>query len=169
MLPLILKTIYFFLPAAFANMAPVLFKNINFLNKPINKRLFGSHKTYRGFFFGIILAIALSFIQLLLNNFNFSIIQYTATNFLLFGFLLGFGAMLGDLAKSFFKRRIGIKPGKSLILFDQLDWIIGAIILTFPIINYSLIQILSLLVIYGSLHPLINLLGYILKIKRNKF
>lgn len=167
---LILKTLYFFLPAAFANMAPVLFKNIPIFNKPINIKLFGSHKTYRGFFFGIILAIAVSFLQFLISPYaNLSLIQYTTNNFLLIGFLLGAGAITGDLVKSFFKRRLNIKPGNSFIPFDQIDWIIGAIIFTFPIIIYSLIQILSLLIICGLLHPLTNLLGYALKIKKNKF
>ena len=165
----ILKTSYFFLPAGIANMSPVLFKNINFLNHPINKKLFGSHKTYRGIFFGVILAIFISFLQFLLTNFNLSLIHYTKFNFLFVGFLLGAGAMLGDLIKSFFKRRLSIKPGSSFIPFDQLDWILGAIILTFPLIKYSLIQLTSLIIIYGLLHPLINLLGYILKLKKNKF
>ena len=166
---LIPKTLYFFIPAGIANMAPVIFRNINFLNYSINEKLFGSHKTYRGIFFGIILAIFATFLQFLLTNFNFSLINYTTSNFILIGFLLGFGAMLGDLVKSFFKRRLSIKPGNSFIPFDQLDWIIGAIIFTFPLINYSILQILFLLIVYGLLHPLINLMGYVLKIKKNRF
>jgi len=59
---------YFMLPAYFANMAPVImkniFKNLAFpidLNKKINnKPIFGKNKTFRGLFFGILFAIIIS-------------------------------------------------------------------------------------------------------------
>jgi CDP-diglyceride synthetase len=36
--------------------------------------------------------------------------------------------MTGDAVKSFFKRRLGITPGKSWFPFDQLDFVLGAIL-----------------------------------------
>lgn len=42
------------------------------------------------------------------------------------GLLLGFGTLVGDAVKSFFKRQIGIAPGDSWIGPDQLDFMVGA-------------------------------------------
>ncbi|MGD2072618.1 MAG: CDP-archaeol synthase [Candidatus Thorarchaeota archaeon] len=174
----VLKTLYFFLPAGMANIVPALFKKARFLNYPIdfnfkiNKRpVIGSHKTYRGLFFGVLFAIITAGIQFLVGGCypSLSIVEYTQTNFLVIGFLLGFGALFGDLVKSFFKRRVRIEPGKPWWGFDQTDWIIGAIILSSIIIKYSLIQIISLVIFYGIMHLIINLLGWELKIKKNKF
>ncbi|MEM3153941.1 MAG: CDP-archaeol synthase, partial [Candidatus Woesearchaeota archaeon] len=39
----------------------------------------------------------------------------------------GIGALLGDSIKSFFKRRLGILPGRPWIPFDQVDYAIGAL------------------------------------------
>ena len=59
----ILKCFYFMLPAYLSNMIPVFVKKIfNFMavpldfNKRINgKPILGKNKTFRGFFFGVIL------------------------------------------------------------------------------------------------------------------
>jgi len=167
----IIQVFIFFLPAAFANMAPVLFKKINFLNKPINSKLFGSHKTYRGFLFGILIAILIVCIQYLLLDFlaYYYIIDYAEVNLILLGFLLGFGALLGDLVKSFFKRKLDIAPGKSWPVFDQIDWILGSIIVLNFYVYLSFKFNLIAIVLFGVLHPIVNYIGYILKIKKNKF
>ena len=173
-----LKIIWFFLPAAIANMSPVLFKWINFLNYPIDlnktflkKPIFGKNKTFRGFFFGIIMAILFAYIQVLLYPISkpISLINYNQINFILLGFLLGFGALFGDLIKSFIKRQLNIEPGKSLVPLDQIDWIIGSIVFIFAYIQLSSIQIITAVIMLGLLHPVINILGYLLKIKKNKF
>ena len=103
---MILEALYLMLPAYFANMAPVFFKKVNFLNYPVDfgkkikgKRILGSHKTFRGFFFGIILAIIVAYVQSLISA-EVALVDYS--NWALIGFLLGFGALLGDSVKSFF-------------------------------------------------------------------
>jgi|SRR3989344_5760234 len=178
MLTLIITTFWFFLPAGIANMSPVLFKFLNFFNYPIDSNktflgrpMFGKNKTYRGFFFGILMAILTVYIQRLLYPFmiNYSFVDYTQINIFLLGFLFGFGALLGDLIESFFKRQLDIEPGKSFIPFDQIDWILGAIILVNIYISLNLEITIMSLVIFGLLHPMINLIGYALKIKKNKF
>jgi CDP-2,3-bis-(O-geranylgeranyl)-sn-glycerol synthase len=90
--------------------------------------------------------------------------QYTV----LFGFLLGFGALFGDLIESFFKRRLNIKPGKPFIPFDQLDLAIGAILLTWPLYSYKWIEILVILALTFVLPILANRIGYALKIRNVK-
>ena len=46
-------------------------------------------------------------------------------------FSLCFGALMGDIIESFFKRRIGKKRGEDWIPFDQLDFILGVLFFSF--------------------------------------
>lgn len=106
-------------------MAPALFSKIKFFQKPIDfnikfmgKPLLGKNKTFKGIITGLFLAILITLIQTILfkqGHFqNISLIDYSKINFLFFGFLMGFGAICGDLIESFFKRRINLKPGQPL-------------------------------------------------------
>ncbi|MGD0577084.1 MAG: CDP-archaeol synthase [Candidatus Staskawiczbacteria bacterium] len=174
----IIGTFLLLLPAGAANMAPVFVGHVNFLNYPadggksfMGKRIFGDHKTVRGFFFGTIAAIAVVYIEQVFARqiSSYSLVDYASVNFVLFGFLLGFGALLGDCVKSFFKRQMNIAPGKSWWVFDQTDWIIGAFVLlsVYRVFNFEIY--ITGLIIFSLLHPLINLLGYFLGIKKEKF
>ena len=61
-LNIILASILFFLPAYIANAMPVIASGLKLfpsLAKPINKKVLGESKTYRGFFVGIIGALVL--------------------------------------------------------------------------------------------------------------
>ena len=44
-----------------------------------------------------------------------------------------FGALLGDIVESFFKRRVGRKRGENWIPFDQLDFILGVLFFSFVV------------------------------------
>ena len=164
-----MQTIWFFLPAGIANMSASLSKYIPFLDISISKKYLGKNKTYRGFLFGIIVAILVTYIQYLLYP-NIKLIAITNyQNFIFLGFLQGFGALLGDSVESFFKRKKNIPPGKSWFPFDQIDWILGAIILSFLYIKLPISIIIVALIFAMIAHPLINLLGYTLKLQKNKF
>jgi CDP-2,3-bis-(O-geranylgeranyl)-sn-glycerol synthase len=174
----LLGIFWLLLPAGIANMAPVLVKNIDFLDFPIDagkkfrgKEIFGSHKTFRGFFFGTLAGIIIAYAQGIFYPFakSFALIDYSATNLLLLGFLLGFGALAGDSIKSFFKRQIGIKPGQEWWFFDQTDWIVGAFMFLSIYHQFNFSIYLIGIVLMGMLHPLINLAGYYLGMKKNKF
>ena len=178
MLDAIIQAFWLLLPAGFANMAPVLFNKLNFLNYPVDfniqlkkKPLLGKNKTFRGLFFGIILSIIVVYVQKLAHPVmkSYSLIDYSVANILLVGFLLGFGALFGDMLKSFFKRRININPGKPWAPFDQIDWILGSLIFINFYIRTPLAIIFFALLIFGILHPSINYIGYVLKLKKNKF
>ena len=124
----ILQLLYFFLPAYVANMMPVIGKNwLKSLAKPVSKKLFGDHKTWRGLLLGTLGGIVTAGVQAWLNLTSWNIAPYD--KWLLMGFLLGLGALLGDMLKSFFKRRVGIKPGHPWIPFDQLDFVVGGLAL----------------------------------------
>jgi CDP-2,3-bis-(O-geranylgeranyl)-sn-glycerol synthase len=167
------------LPAYFANMAPVLTKNgfkelkipIDFNLKFEKQPIFGKHKTFRGLIFGTIFAIAISFIQYSLHNAgiltNLELFDYS--NWLTIGFLLGFGAILGDLAKSFFKRRLDIKPGRPFIPFDQLDFVIGSLLLVYPFVELSPAKIALIIVLSFFLHIIINHLAFYTKVRAEKW
>ena len=108
----VLKCVYFMLPAYFANMAPVFFRKIKFLDIPIDvnkkflgKPIFGKNKTYRGLFFGILLGFLVFLLQKSLSEqLNaISLIDYSSVPLIL-GILLSAGAIVGDLIKSFIKR-----------------------------------------------------------------
>lgn len=177
MLYYIAQIFWLFFPAGLANMAPVLFKWIPF-DTPIDfdktwrgKVIFGPHKTYRGFIVGILSAIAFLYLQkvLALSMPNFVMIDYNTVNLWLLGFLMGFGALFGDLLSSFFKRQVGIAPGKAWVPVDQIDWSITAIALTALYISISWKDAITAFVLSFIFHPICNYLAYVLRIKKNKF
>jgi CDP-2,3-bis-(O-geranylgeranyl)-sn-glycerol synthase len=175
---------YFIVPAYFANMAPVIANKLGILkstNKPIEqnirfwdgKSLFGKNKTYRGFIVGIISGIILAYIQMLLYNIQFfkliSIIDYS--NPLLVGFLLGAGAITGDLIESFFKRRININPGSKFIPLDQTDFVLGAYLFTYPLYAeyISMYLFMSSILVSFFLHIIVNHMAFYLKVRKEKW
>ncbi len=178
----IIQIVYLLLPAYFSNMASVIFRNtFNFLAIPVDfgkkfgqNRLFGETKTIRGFVVGIIFAILISFLQnVLYLNFNIfkeiSLIDFSTYNFVLVGFLLGFGALCGDLFESFIKRRIGKKSSESWKFFDQIDYVIGALIFIYPIYKVGLLDIVIALMFSFFLTVVTNHIGYALKIRAEKW
>ena len=172
MFSLILQSLWFFLPAYLANMAPPLFKKWNLLNGlavPINKRLFGKNKTYRGILAAVLFGMLIFIMQKFLYDYGFiksiALFDYNNASVIL-GFLLGFGAIFGDLIKSFLKRRLGIEPGKPFIPFDQLDFVVGALLFSSVIYAPPLKVIISIIIISPLLHLLVNRIGYYLHITR---
>lgn len=176
----ILIAFWFFIPAGVANTAAVFASKLPVLRrfsypmdfkKSINGvRIFGDHKTIRGLVVGIAVAILLTAIEInIYNNSSWLkenlTINYSEINPLIFGFLSGFGALMGDAVKSFFKRRVGVKPGDSWFPFDQIDYIVGGILATMIYVRLNFIDYLFLLLIWFILHPLSTFVGFLLKLK----
>ncbi len=160
-LEIFFESIWFMLPAYAATIVPFYARKINFLNYPINKKLFGQNKTYRGFFFGIAWAIFIAYLQVELYTKYFvvkalSIVLYDRINYFLFGFLLGFGALFGDLVKSFFKRRLNIKEGKSWFPFDSIDYVLGALLYISFLFVPSIEHIIGIIILSTMLHYAIS-------------
>ncbi len=105
------------------------------------KRILGDGKTWRGLllgtFLGMIVGFGLSLVAFFINQSDYAYLKIT--NFLAFPlmipilFSLCFGALLGDIVESFFKRRVGKERGSDWIPFDQLDFIIGALSVSFMV------------------------------------
>jgi CDP-2,3-bis-(O-geranylgeranyl)-sn-glycerol synthase len=178
----ILFAIWFFLPAGLANAAPVFavkFPYLNTFSFPLDcyatyrgKRIFGSHKTLRGLFSGVLLGTLTVYLQVFLYEQvplvrTFVLIDYASINPLLLGLLASVGALAGDALKSFFKRQLGIDPGKSWFPFDQLDYILGGICFTAFYVQLTLPQYIVLCLVWFLLHPLATCIGYMLKLKES--
>ena len=98
-----------------------------------------------------------------------SIIPYNLYNPIVFGALLGFGVMLGDSVKSFFKRRLDIKPSQPFIPFDQTDSVIGAIVLMSILYIPTFTLVISLILLSLVLHLSIRTIGYYIGFNRERW
>jgi len=175
---LVLKCFYLMLPAYFSNMAPVFVKKLNLFNYPLDfnktflgKPILGKNKTFRGIIFGTLLGILTALLQSYAYNINFfgsiSFIDYK--EWFAFGALMGFGAILGDSIKSFFKRRAGIESGTPFIPFDQMDFTAGALIAVsaFGFITWKIVFVSLSINLF--LHIIVNHIAYSLKIRDTKW
>ncbi len=168
---LILKALYFFLPAYVANMAPVIFQKVSFLDTAISEKWFGKNKTWRGLVLGIIAGVVVFWLQQIAYNQGFqdlAIIDYSDFSLLL-GVLLGGGALVGDLVGSFFKRRARIPPGKPWPVFDQLDFVIGGFVFSFLVYVPKAEVALVIFVASPVLHVVVNHIAYWLRIRDVKW
>ena len=147
-------------PAYCANAAPVLVGGglpLDFGRNFIDgRRVFGKNKTFRGFFFGLTIGILVGLIDSLLFNYP-----------LAFSFLSPLGALLGDLAGAFLKRRLNIAPVGLLPVVDQIDFVVGAIVFLLPLSIISLELAVAILIITPPIHLLTNFAAYKLKLKSN--
>jgi len=177
----VLFALWFFLPAGIANVVPVFAAKIPLIKRfdaPIDggrsfrgKRIFGSHKTWRGMITGIIFGTLTLWLQQYLfghaawiRSFA-SAVDYAHLPTLIMGPLFAIGALGGDAIESFFKRQYGIAPGKGWFPFDQTDYIIGGAIATMPFVSLSLLHYVLLLVLWLIVHVLSTVIGYFLHLK----
>lgn len=170
MITLILKSLYFFLPAYLANMAPFFIKYINKWKKPVSSKYFGKNKTWIGILFAVIVGFVVFLLQQVfyLKAINLSLIDYQDFPFY-FGAVLGLGAIVGDLIESYYKRQAKIAPGEPWMLWDQLDFVFGGIIASSLFYVPAIEVVVVLLIVSPVLHVLTNFIGYTLGLKKNKF
>jgi len=157
---LIVESLKFIFPAYCANAAPVISGGgipmdfgKNFLD---GKRIFGTNKTYRGFFFGLAVGIMVGLVEVMFFDYP-----------LLFAVLSPLGALLGDLTAAFLKRRLGIAPGGLLPLIDQIDFVVGALLFSLPLAIIYWQLAVAVLIITPPIHLLTNFVAYKLKLKKN--
>lgn len=181
MLEDILLALWFLLPAALANAAPVFSAHlplISRLDAPIDggrswrgNRVFGAHKTWRGLVSGIIVATLTLWIQQLLfihtewASVFTAQVDYAALPVLLLGPAFAIGALGGDVLESFFKRHRGIRSGKPWFPFDQLDYIIGSVLLSLFFVILTPLQYVWIVIIWFLLHLAFSYIGFRLGLK----
>jgi len=170
----IVALLYFMLPAYIANIVPPLIRTWKFLDTPMDfgkklhgKPILGIHKTWRGMVIGTLIGTLAFLIQQTFTppTSAFALFDYSSQSVYL-GFLLSFGALLGDAAKSCIKRQMGIPPGKPWFIADQLDYIIGA--LAFGSIYYlpTTFEILMIMLISIILTILVKHIGYYIGVNK---
>lgn len=136
-------------------------------------RLLGEGKTWRGLaagtLAGLVLAMALTAVAPTVSG----VIGVPLAGFPLGAAIaLPAGAMLGDLAASFVKRRAGRPRGASVPVLDQLDFAVGAVVLGFAlapgwaVVTFTPAVLVAVAVITPVLHLLTNGIGYVLGLKR---
>lgn len=169
--------IWFFLPAGVGNAAAVVAARLPILRRleaPLDfgltirgKRLLGAHKTIRGLLVSIILATFTLWLQRspLASNFASSTRPYELLPLFVLGPLLGLGAIGGDAVKSFFKRRRGLLPGVSWFPFDQIDYILGALLLTLPFVMLPVLTYVWAIIFWPLTHLVASAFGYMLHLK----
>jgi len=159
---LIVDAILFIFPAYCANAIPVIAGGglpIDFGKKfRDGQPIFGKNKTYQGFISGLIVGTLVGFAETIL-------FQYPP----LFGLFLSLGALLGDLVGAFIKRRLGFAPGKLLPVVDQVDFIVGAVLLSLPVSfpSMSLELLVAIFLITPPIHLATNFAAYKLGLKNN--
>jgi CDP-2,3-bis-(O-geranylgeranyl)-sn-glycerol synthase len=125
----LLQLAYLMLPAYAANMAPPFTRFWTGWNPPIHVTALGSHKTVLGFAAGVAAAVLTTGVQAAVRIPS-PLLDYSHWPWLGLGF--GVGAMAGDCLKSYCKRRRRIAPGRPWIPFDQLDFVVGALLVVGP-------------------------------------
>ncbi len=171
----VLTAFWAMLPAYIPNNAAVLAGG----GRPIDggktmggRRLLGDGKTWRGtavgWGAGAVLAVVLNAIQQDASD----LVGMTLPEFPIAIILaLPLGAMLGDIAASFLKRRTGRERGAPFPGVDQLDFVAGALLLAaiarpgWFLDTFTLPVLLVVLVLTPILHVLTNGIAYLLGLK----
>ena len=153
------SALYIIIPIYCTNGAPVLFgggKPIDFgRNLADGERIFGDHKTVRGFLSGLLVGVLVGCVASVFVGLSVFEIAVVASA----------GALLGDLSGAFVKRRLGIKPGQPLPIVDQLDFVLGAVIAVSLISVPTLGALLILLCVTPPIHLFTNVCAYRLGLK----
>jgi CDP-2,3-bis-(O-geranylgeranyl)-sn-glycerol synthase len=155
-------------PAYVANSSAVLFAG----TLPIDlgkkfsdgRRILGPGKTFRGLIGGTMTGVTVGVIQQALRMHT----QLGVPSFdpIFVVITLSFGALLGDIVKSFFKRRLGFEKGASFPIADQYDFVAGALLFTyifFPewlTLNFVAPVLIAVIVLTAPIHLMVNYLGF---------
>lgn len=174
-----LELIYLFLPGYLANASPPIIAKLPLLrrwNTPLDfgkswngTKLLGNNKTVRGVVMGVLLG-GLAFVvqkYWLSAVITTPHILYTSLPWW-YGFLFALGAILvGDCGESLLKRRLGVAPGKPWLPFDQLDYTVGAFLLTFWLWWPGWPSFLLLLLFNAALTVSSHIIGHLLHINKD--
>ncbi|MGZ4923371.1 MAG: CDP-2,3-bis-(O-geranylgeranyl)-sn-glycerol synthase [Halobacteriota archaeon] len=168
MLSLIIDALWLMLPAYVPNSSAVLFSGktpIDFGRNFVDgRRIFGPGKTFQGLIGGTLSGILLGLLlQLIKVSTQIGVPSFEPISVVV---TLSLGAMLGDLAMSFLKRRLGLDRGRPLPVADQLDFVVGAWVLTYIFFSDWFVQnftpsiIVVVLILSPLLHVVVNIIAF---------
>lgn len=159
-LELIAESLIYIFPAYSANAVPVVFgggQPLDFGKTLKDSRpVFGAHKTFRGFSAGLVIGTLVGVAESLIFS------KYSP----LLGLLLSIGALVGDLAGAFIKRRLGLAPGALMPILDQIDFVLFALLFSVLVAPPTLDMALVIVALTIPIHVLTNFLAYLLHIKK---
>ena len=171
---LIISAIWVMLPAYLPNSIAAAVGGGSPIDRGRNwrdgRRILGDGKTSRGFFGGVAGGIGVGLCQVALVGTG--IFSLLPAHTVLSVILLATGSLLGDMVKSFFKRRQGIERGGEWILVDQYDFLAGALLLTLIFDPLWLLQTITvpllivIIIITPVLHRTVNIIGYKIGVKK---
>lgn len=158
------ETILYLIPFYIANSSAMLFGGGPSLDLGIKlrdkERLFGKGKTILGTVAGIFFGTLAAFIV------NYFLVVSFTQNYVLLGFLVSLGAVIGDIAGSFVKRRNKIPSGHPMPFLDQLDFLVGGMLFGASIYIPSLAGIIFAIIFTIVLHRLTNWVAFKLGLKK---
>ncbi|MGQ9478501.1 MAG: CDP-2,3-bis-(O-geranylgeranyl)-sn-glycerol synthase [Thermoproteota archaeon] len=147
--------VLYYVPAYVANASALIFKGkrrIDFEKTFIDgKPILGEGKTIEGFTLGLATGMLVGVLTGLP---------------VLTSLLTAFGALLGDLAGAFIKRRFSINPGDPAPVLDQFDFMLGATIISKSWENLDPRSIIIAVALTPAMHIVSNYVAFLLKIKR---
>ncbi len=161
-MPDFLSALWLILPAYFANSGATLAKGrirIDFSGNFFDGRpILGAGKTFEGLAFGVSIGTFIGFVQGVLQNLQLinTIFNMTAT----YAFFIAFGALAGDIAGSFVKRRLNFKRGEPIPLLDQLDFVAGSLLFASFFFAIGMDTVMFVIIITPLIHLAANLIGY---------
>ncbi len=164
----LIQVIIFILPAYVANAVPVLFGGgapIDFGKNFVDgKRLFGDGKTWRGLVAGIIFGFLAGAALAVIVPPQLAYGLGVQDRFFL-ALLLSTGALTGDLAGSFVKRRTGLPRGHPSLFLDQLPFLFFALLFAMPFHVPSAEETIFLTTLTIALHAFFNRLAHFFRLK----
>ena len=172
----LVEAFWFIIPAYAANgLAPLSkFTRRTTIDKGKNwrdgRRIFGDGKTLEGSIIGILMSVfiagfmglAFFFLPWDLSPIPMQIAPMGP----LLGFMIGLGAITGDIVKSFFKRRLGFERGRSMPIVDQLDFILFSFLFAALVVPVKISWLIMLAIVTPLFHLSANYMAYLLGVKK---
>lgn len=166
---LILQSLWFVAPAYISNGFPPVMQG----RRPIDrgkrwngKRILGNGKTVEGTLGGILVGFLAGTLQVIYQDHLVYLgLGLPEMTFPLVA-ALSVGAMAGDLAGSFIKRRLDVNRGEAMPGLDQLGFLVFAFLFAAAVHEIDALILATLVLITPPIHLFTNVIGYWMKFKK---
>jgi len=171
-LAIIAQCLWFVAPAWAANAFPPLAGGRIPLDRRATfhgKRLFGDSKTLEGTIGGLVFGLFIGWLQILVQPAFPTGIWHDLGLFPmepLLVVLIVLGALAGDIVGSAAKRRANLKPGTNFWPFDQVGFIVFAMLFAAPVLVLDIPTVVFVVLLTLFVHWLGNKLGYAIRVKK---